>query len=82
MLCGGLAVLRGCCVVGVLAGALCDSGGWHIVVLARAVVCEWQLAHNGATVCLLLHDPWRHPGQQWGISPDCMPRRCRHELAQ
>ena len=67
-----------------LSGALCVSGGSRIVglVLVRAVVCGWWLAHNGATMCLLLHDPWRYPGQQRGNSPDCMPRRCRHELAQ
>ena len=50
----GLAVLCGCCVVGVLVGALCASGGWHIAggvgwmalwVAFWAVMCEWLLAH-------------------------------------
>lgn len=46
-----------------LSGALCVSGGSRIVglVLARAVVCEWQLTHDGATMCLLLHDPVATP---------------------
>ena len=30
MLCSGLAVFCGCCVVGVLVGVLCVSGGWHV----------------------------------------------------
>ena len=56
----GLAVLCGCCVVGVLVGALCASGGWHIAggvgwmalwVAFWAVMCEWLLAHWATALC-------------------------------
>ena len=45
VVCHGLAVFCGCCVVEASTGALCVSGGWHIagewVVGLEVVPCEW-----------------------------------------